>query len=84
MAIIRILCYNIKIRKVIIMNSLSITQIVKRYLLELPGDRILTYVTRKGTSVVSKIDTHKGHATYREYYKKDGTPGKRILILKES
>ena len=65
------------------MNPLSIVHNIRGHLLK-PGDRVFTYVSKKGNSVISKIDTERWHATYREYYKKNGTPGKRTLTLRES
>ncbi len=51
--------------------------------LKVPNDRIDIYITPSGRDVITQIDTSEVNATVREYYKKDGKPGKKIIIFKE-
>ena len=47
-----------------------------------PGDTRIDYVTPKG-DFVSKIHTKDINATFRQYNKKDGTPGKKTITFKQ-
>ncbi len=64
------------------MNFLKILDNSKSWL-KRPNDRAETYITPSGNNVITKIHTSEIEATLREYYKKDGTPGKKTLLFKE-
>lgn len=51
-------------------------------ILKCPGDTRLDYVTPKG-DYISQIHTKDINATFRQYNKKDGTPGKKTITFKQ-
>ncbi len=65
------------------MNSLKVINDNLKSLLKHPNDKISVHITPSGSSTITKIETSELNATLREYYKKDGTPGKKTLTLKE-
>lgn len=58
-------------------NSITVSPLVKE-----PGDTV-TQRKMPGGDVITKIDTANLNATHRQYYNKDGTPGKKTITLME-
>ena len=67
-----------------ISNQLSLlTSRISNSLLNQPNDRAEVYITPKAKNRITKFNTSQFNATLCEPIKKDGTIGKRTLILKE-
>ena len=47
-----------------------------------PGDKI-TKIMMPGGDIITKLDTKERKATHRQYMKKDGTPGKQTILIKQ-
>ncbi|SEQ56427.1 MULTISPECIES: hypothetical protein [Butyrivibrio] len=64
-------------------NLITIKNFDPTSLIKTPNDHAEIYMTPKRKRVVAKIDTDNLNATFQQYMKNDGTPGKKTVILKE-
>ena len=55
-------------------------EITKNPYIQQPGDMMIQEMKPYG-DIITKLDTKERKATHRQYTKKDGTPGKQVVIV---